>query len=97
MLPEPRQETNEDAGGVDPAGKMPCVANSPKFSGEAENLDFDVLSPDFPKRVISSKFFHKCYVNLTKIFVNRIKSLGCQNVPLVGRHSLLAGGWIRGL
>lgn len=77
MLPEPRQEINEDAGGVDPAGKMPGIANSPKFSGEAENLDFDVLSPDFQKIVISSKIFHKCYVNLTKIFVNRIKSLGC--------------------
>lgn len=46
MLPEPRQETNEDTGENEIAGKI-WYSQIFQIAKESENLDFYVLSPDF--------------------------------------------------
>lgn len=71
MLPEPRQETNEDTGEIETAGKI-WYSQISQIAKESENLDFYVLSPDFQITVIKLDFFYKCYVSLTIIFMNRI-------------------------
>lgn len=56
VLPEPRQETNEDAGRTETVGKIPGMVKS-EFSRETENLDFHVQPPDFQMMVMISNFF----------------------------------------